>query len=124
MTRRQPRATVAAAFLLAAFLPAHADEAALKKGTDALAAGKGREAVKIFSAELDASGRTPAERARALYLRAKAQLASGQPALAFAFSASASAASDGDSFFVHSAALASAKAKAGWPLASCALARR
>jgi hypothetical protein len=63
---------------------AWAEAPPLQKGIKALQAGKAREAAKLFTTDLEAPDRSPEERARAFYFRAKAYLAIKQPVLAIA----------------------------------------
>ena len=66
------------------FSVAWAEAPVLQQGIKALQAGNARQAAKLFTTELEAPDRSPEERARAFYLRAKAYYAIKQPALAIA----------------------------------------
>jgi hypothetical protein len=61
-----------------------AEVPALQRGIKALRAGKALDAAKLFTTELEAPDRSPEQRARAFYFRAKAYLAIKQPVLAIA----------------------------------------
>ena len=61
---------------------AWAESPTLQQGVKALQAGNAREAAKLFTTDLAAPDRSPEERARAFYFRAKAYLAIKQPGLA------------------------------------------
>lgn len=104
-----------------ALLPANAawsDDATLQQGLHALKAGNASKAVELFSAELAAAGRTPEQRAKAFYLRAKAHYAAKQPALAMNDAAAAlwfnklSAADAADAATIRGQALAEAMTSA------------
>jgi hypothetical protein len=64
------------------FSVAWAKAPTLQQGVKALQAGNAREAAKLFTIDLAAPDRSPEERARAFYFRAKAYLAIKQPGLA------------------------------------------
>jgi len=104
-----------------ALLPANAarsDDATLQQGLHALKGGNASKAVELFSAELAAAGRTPEQRAKAFYLRAKAHYAAKQPALAMNDAAAAlwfnklSAADAADAATIRGQALAEAMTSA------------
>ena len=59
-----------------------ADAPSLQRGIDALKSGNATLAARLLTAELEAPGGTTEQRARTLYFRAKAYLASQQPGLA------------------------------------------
>lgn len=70
--------------LVASFLPAVAEDAGLKNGAAALDAGKYENAVRMLSSTINSDNATPADAAKALYLRGIAYRKLGQPARAIA----------------------------------------
>src|SRR5581483_5434627 len=80
----RPRRTVlgAAFMLVASVLPAAAEDAGLKNGAAALSAGKYDNAVRMLSSTVNSDNATPADAARALYLRGIAYRKLGQSARA------------------------------------------
>ncbi len=70
--------------LVASFLPAVAEDAGLKNGAAALDAGKYDNAVRMLSSTINSDNATPADAAKALYLRGIAYRKLGQPARAIA----------------------------------------
>lgn len=82
-TRSRLRAGIATLALGAASVSAALGETPeLKGGIAAFIRGDVQQAVKLFTTELEAPGRSPEDRARAFYHRARAYYASKQPVLA------------------------------------------
>lgn len=85
MIYRSLRVEIASLVLFAGpFSVAWAEAPTLQQGVKALQAGNAREAAKLLTTDLEAPDRSPEERARAFYFRAKAYLAIKQPGLAIA----------------------------------------
>lgn len=109
---------LALAFALLSASTALSDDTSLQLGLQALKSGHAGQAIKHFSAELSAPDRTPEQRAKAFYLRAKAHYAAKQPALAMNDAASAlwfnklSAADAADAATIRGQALAEAMTSA------------
>ena len=82
MIYRWLRVEIASLVLFTGLSAAWAESPTLQQGVKALQAGNAREAAKLFTTDLEAPDRSPEERARAFYFRAKAYLAIKQPGLA------------------------------------------
>ena len=82
MIYRWLRVEIASLVLFTGLSAAWAESPTLQQGVKALQAGNAREAAKLFTTDLESPDRSPEERARAFYFRAKAYLAIKQPGLA------------------------------------------